>query len=312
MAGLVSYGSSDEEDNIQIETTTVDVSTITKTYFLNALTDNTDCRQTIPPEFQHPRMVPKMVSDANVVMSIISDLHPDIQLNGNDSTLPRKSSSRPLLEPDAPLLGPTLAEADVTELIDEDTTMRSQSPYSANRALLRDLTLPSLPSYHIPPSPPGSPNESTNAKFKHFLELKKKGVHFNEKLANSSALKNPSLMQKLMDFSSIDEAGQYDTTLSKELWNPAAFPAYAYKEELAKNQQKILKKTEDEKARGQRENVDFVPASTNVESTSKGGTPGHIGRPGQKSAVERVMAGLDRGRSNSPQVQGTKRKTRFE
>jgi hypothetical protein len=152
--------------------------------------------------------------------------------------------------------------------------------------------------------------ESTNSKFKHFLELKKQGIHFNEKLAKSSALKNPSLMQKLMDFADIDEVGQYATTLPKDLWNPNGFPEYAYKEELAHSQQKIRKKKEDDKAKGQRESIDFVPAAG--ESLSRSGTPGTGGRAGQKSAAERVMAGLDRGRSSSPQVQGTKRKTRFD
>jgi hypothetical protein len=154
--------------------------------------------------------------------------------------------------------------------------------------------------------------ESTNAKFKQFLELKKQGVHFNEKLAKSSALKNPSLMQKLLDFSDIDEAGQYATTLPKDLWNPDGFPESAYKEELAKSQQRILRKKEDEKVRGQRESVEFVPAAASGESLSRSGTPGSGGRPVQKSTVERIMAGLDRGRSNSPQIQGTKRKTRFD
>ena len=312
MAGLVSYGSSDEEDDLQKETPILDVSTILNTYFPNASTDNTGHRQAIRLQPKYLQMAPKMVSDSKLGINIISELCADLQSNRNDSTVGRKSSNRPLLEQDAPLLGPTLVDADVTEYIEEDTSIGSQSPYSANRALIRGLTLPSLPSYDIPPSPPGSPNESTNAKFKHFIELKKQGIHFNEKLANSSALKNPSLMQKLIDFSSIDEAGQYESTLPKELWNPGTFPGHAYKEELAKSQQKILMKTEDEKARGQRENVEFVPASTNVESTSRAGTPGHIVRPGQKSAAERVMAGLDRGRSGSLQAQGTKRKTRFD
>jgi len=127
---------------------------------------------------------------------------------------------------------------------DQETGAAPQSPYSANRALLRDLTLPTLPNYDIPSSPPGSPVGSTNAKFKHFLELKKQGIHFNEKLAKSSALKNPSLMQKLMDFSDIDEAGQYVTTLPRDLSNPDAFPAHAYKEELAK---KSTKNTEEKR-----------------------------------------------------------------
>lgn len=195
---------------------------------------------------------------------------------------------------------------------EEDQTMPPQSPYSANRALLRDLTLPTIPNYDIPLSPPGSPKESTNAKFKHFLELKKQGVHFNAKLSKSSAVKNPSLMHKLMDFADIEEAGQYSTTLPKELWDPSVFPQSAYKEELAKSQQRILKRREEGKTRGQRENIDFIPATSTAESSSRSGTPATGGRPVQKSAAERVMAGLDKGRSNSPQVQGVKRKSRFD
>lgn len=238
----------------------------------------------------------------------MSNLPPASQTNG-------AANKPPAPEPDAPLVGPALGppttDIETTKLLEEDDGLPPQSPYSANRALLRDLTLPTMPNYEIPPSPPGSPVASTNTKFKHFLDLKKQGIHFNQKLANSPALKNPSLMQKLMDFSDIDEAGQYATTLLKDLWNPDAFPDYAYKEELAKNQQKILKRKEEEKLKGPRESVDFVPA-TITEPSSRSGTPGAGGKGNQKSAAERIMAGLDRGRSSSPQVAGTKRKTRFD
>lgn len=219
-----------------------------------------------------------------------------------------------LPELDAPLVGPSLGPApgEVPSLDGDDLAAPPLSPYSAHRALLRDLTLPTLPDYDIPPSPPGSPRESTNSKFKHFLELKKQGTHFNEKLARSPALKNPSLMEKLVDFAGIDEAGQYATTLSDELWHPRAFPAYAYKEELAKSQQKILKQKEAEKARGQRDGLDFVPATSTAEEPSQNGAHWNGGRPGQQSAAERIMAGLDRGRSSLPHVQGTKRKSRFD
>ncbi|KAE9381617.1 HCNGP-domain-containing protein [Stipitochalara longipes BDJ] len=273
MAALVSYGSSDEEDNLQEEVSKINV-------------EKRSSSQT---------------TSTNGVKS-------GIHHNGNAG--PGLTARN-----DAPLVGPSLGPTDIpTELLlpEDDEVMAPQSPYSANRALLRDLTLPIIPNYEIPPSPPGSPVEGTNSKFKHFLELKKQGVHFNERLAKSSALKNPSLMQKLMDFADIDEAGQYATTLSKDFWNPNGFPEYAYKEELAHSQQKIRKKKEDEKTRGQRESVEFVPAAGSGESLSRSGTPGASGRSGQKSAAERIMAGLDRGRSSSPQVQGTKRKTRFD
>jgi hypothetical protein len=210
------------------------------------------------------------------------------------------------------MLGPT-APVDIMmpELREEDDGFPPQSPYSANRALMRDLTLPTVPNYDIPPSPPGSPDARANTKFKHFLNLKQQGIHFNGKLAKSSALKNPSLMQKLMDFSGIDEEDQYATTLSKDLWDPNGFPEYAYKEELAKSQQEIRKKLEEKKTRGQRDAVEFVPATASGES-SRSGTPGSSGRTGPKSAAERVLSGLDRVRSSSPQVQNLKRKTRFD
>ena len=251
----------------------------------------------------------------------ITDTLSKAQSNGNRPATdhrPRDTKSLDALEAPlvGPILGPTVPVDDSKmspEIQQEGEGLSApQSPYSAHRALLRDLTLPTVPNYDIPPSPPGSPVTSTNTRFKHFLDLKKQGVHFNEKLARSSALKNPSLMQKLMDFSEIDDIGQYATTLPKELWNPQAFPEYAYKEDLAKSQQKILKRKEEEKLRGQRESVDFVPATASTES-SRSGTPATGGRASQKSAAERIMAGLDRGRSNSPQIQaGVKRKTRFE
>ncbi|KAK0119089.1 hypothetical protein ONS95_007953 [Cadophora gregata] len=264
MAGLVSYTSSDEEDM------GVNV------YKVNAARPTDPRNNTNGNQF-------------------------NVQQNGADGCSPDR---------EAPIVGPTLGpsaslpEAQSLEEEEEDLAVAPLSPYSASRALSRDLTLPSLPNYDIPPSPPGSPLESTNAKFKHFLELKKQGAHFNDKLANSSALKNPSLMQKLMDFSDIDEVGQYATTLPKELWNPHCFPAFAFKEELAKSQQRILKRKEDEKTRGPRESLDFVPASSPLEPGSRSGTPSSGGKPAQ-SAAERVMAGLDRG-------QGTKRKSRFD
>jgi hypothetical protein len=188
---------------------------------------------------------------------------------------------------------------------ERNPNFQPQSPYSANQALLRDLTLPTIPNYDIPPSPPGSPVESTNSRFKQFLELKKQGVHFNEKLANSPVVKNPALMQKLMDFAEIDREQQYATTLPKELWDGAAFPLTAYKDALVRSQDELSKKKEVGKLKGQRESVDFVPATT----VERGGTPSV--KSGPKSAAERVMAGLER-RPNSPQVQGLKRKSRFE
>lgn len=176
-----------------------------------------------------------------------------------------------------------------------DTSSAPQSPYSANRAAIRNLTLPTVPNLDIPLSPSGSPPPGMEKKFDHFLELKKQGVHFNEKLAKSSALKNPSLLQKLMASAGVDEQDQYNTTLPVEIWNPKGFPTWAYKEELAKSAQEITKKRDEESSRLQRESIDFVSA-TNAEESIRNSTKGL-----KASAAERVMAGLDRERTRSTQ-----------
>lgn len=147
------------------------------------------------------------------------------------------------------------------------------SPYSAARSLIHTLTLPTVPNMDIPPSPPSSPSQITaqaalSAKFDKFLELKrKKGVHFNARIADSHALKNPPLMDKLLGFvgvgvdfenGTVEGTEQYATTLPTELWDPAAFPEWAYRGPLRKSQEKLQK----ERGREKGEAVQFVPASS--------------------------------------------------
>jgi hypothetical protein len=138
-------------------------------------------------------------------------------------------------------------------------------------------------------------------KIGHFLQLKKQGIHFNEKLAGSSALKNPSLLQKLMQAAGIQEHEQYATTLPPDLWDPTGFPPWAFKEELAKSQKEVSKQLE-ERAKSQRESIEFVSATASDKS-SRAATPASSNAKGLKgSAAERVMAGLDRDRGGTPQA----------
>lgn len=107
-----------------------------------------------------------------------------------------------------------------------------------------------------------------------------------------------------MDAAGLEEHEQYETTLPNALWNPAGFPPWAYKEELAKSQQEVLKQQEAEQARIQREGIEFVSASASGRS-SRAATPaqGTSGKGLRGSAAERVIAGLDKdlGR-RSPQI----------
>ncbi len=184
----------------------------------------------------------------------------------------------------------------------EDVESTPQSPYSVYQTSVRNLTLPPIPNMDIPSSPPGSPPPEMGKKFEHFLVLKRQGIHFNEKLSKSSALKNPSLLQKLMASAGVDEHDQYKTTLSKNAWNPTAFPSWAFEEELAKSQQELKKKKEEEKALKQRGSIEFVSANNSVGLT-KCGSPGPavMVKEPKGSMAERIMAGLDRERTGSPQ-----------
>lgn len=191
----------------------------------------------------------------------------------------------PVLPTESAKMGPSLPPADEAEAYPEemdqdldqyaqgDQTQPPSSPYSANRALLHQLTLPTVPQLDIPPSPPpGSPSAderhaALTAKFDKFLELKRtKDVHFNARIADSHAFRNPEQTDKLLGFIGIDTkfdkdsgagAGQYATTLPAELWDPAGFPAWAYRGRLRRAQEKVSK----ERTRAQGEAVQFVPAA---------------------------------------------------
>ncbi|KAF5253215.1 hypothetical protein FOXYS1_14553, partial [Fusarium oxysporum] len=180
MAGLVGYASSDDEEEIQ---------------------------EVEPPLSQNKQRV-----------NTTDDKQQDREVKEKTNTLASEYKSLedvpigPVQQNAAPL-GPFLPPMEGAVLDDQDPASRSASPYSSNRALLRDLTLPSAPNLNIPPSPPGSPPPGTNKKFEKFLELKKKGTHFNAKLEQSTALKNPSLMDKLMRFVEVDEHSQYSVLI---------------------------------------------------------------------------------------------------
>ncbi|CAK7229882.1 hypothetical protein SBRCBS47491_007399 [Sporothrix bragantina] len=225
---------------------------------------------------------------------------------------------------------PSLEEDEDTAGYDDAPLSPPLSPYSGERAAVRQLTMPRVPDFDIPGSPP--PGESAtsrealaglNKKFATFLELKqKKDTHFHARLAQSEAMKNPALMDKLMAFVGLppsgtwddteDEGGsslkgkraatksvdtavvsaQYATTLPLDLWDPAAFPPEAYRRSLRRLQEEAAK----QRARVPGERVDFVSAAAGTSAS----TPGVVGQ--------------DRSRSGTPAAGSStgKRKSRFD
>ncbi|KAL3962089.1 hypothetical protein ACCO45_003612 [Purpureocillium lilacinum] len=239
MSGLVAYASSDDEGDEE-QSTHVE---------------------------QHPQLLspPRRCSRFRVPQSRIQ--------NPYAGNCHRYAERRPL----GPISSPEEQQEDLAA-DDEDVTGAPSSPYTATRALIHDLTLPTIPNLDIPPSPPGSPPTRASKTFEQFLKLKKTGTHFNAKLQNSTALKNPSVTDKLMDYAGLDGVKQYETTLPLDLWNPAAFPESAYVDRLKQTREKLVKRMESSKSSGARSTVDFVPASMPSPGTGGGPSVGGLSR----------------------------------
>ncbi|KAK3113066.1 hypothetical protein LTR53_009995 [Teratosphaeriaceae sp. CCFEE 6253] len=192
-------------------------------------------------------------------------------------------------EPYGPAQGPSipsaLPEGAATTPLDPPS-----SPYTTERQRIRELTMPPFPNFDIPdaPSPPPANSEkaavlaATTKKFERFLELKKQGVHFNERLQKSSSLRNPSLLPKLMDFAGVSQEDSYASTLSpSEGGVPVRWPEDCYVENLIKQTERSEKKRLAERGK-----VDFMPAATKSATPSAAGTPSSGGR-GRKSRFDK-------------------------
>ena len=150
------------------------------------------------------------------------------------------------------------------------------SPYTAERNLVRDLTLPSVPNMDIPISPPGSPAPGLDEKVRHFLKIKKQGQHFNDRLNGSIGAKNPTVTEKLMEFARVGDMqspqglrGMYQTTLPSDIFSSHIFPEFAFQTSLRKTREKIVREHQAERASGKRR-IDFMPAITPSVSASDG------------------------------------------
>lgn len=220
-------------------------------------------------EEKNGKPVSTLDSSSTLPISADQSSHPArVEVNAPLSVVSEVATTGPLLGPNPPTNG-IMTEADSPP----------ESPENmSDRDAIRYLTQTSVPMTSMPPSPSGSPDPVANARFTQFLQLKAKGVHFNEDLAQKSSFLNPGLLATMMTRSGIDAEDQYNTSLPLDLWNPKAFPKWAYKEELLKSQQGIKDKEDGEKkalsAAGKR-SIDFVPPVGDSNDLSKRSTPGY-------------------------------------
>lgn len=234
-------------------------------------------------------------------------------------TAPDPSPEQPLLEEgqtqsgslDDPVAGPSQGPAASPPPADDAPTSHvvPGSPYTANRVLIQNLTLPTVPNFDIAPSPPGSPPQKATKKFAQFLELKKKGQHFNQRLEGSSVLRDPGHLRKLMDFAGISEEDQYASTLPAEVAVPTVFPEWAYAEALRASQRQILKAREQQKAKAPRGSVEFV-AATRSGTSSGTGTP--ASRAPRPSAAERAIEGTEGEQATQSSAQSAGKRKELE
>ncbi|KAK3938058.1 HCNGP-like protein-domain-containing protein [Diplogelasinospora grovesii] len=322
--GLVSYESSDEDDEVQeVQEMRGSPSRQEKSSEAEAHNGAAVTAETLPdaPPAPTTSAPPKGSNPVNAFGVSSDTAKPASKLNGTGapaSSGPRIGPARPPPE--------VLKQMQLPEAEDEDegtnaATTQAQdpsdpprSPYSASRALLHHLTFPAVPNTDIPPSPPGSPPphlEALNAKFDNFLKLKRtQGVHFNQRLAGSAALRNPGLMDKLLGFvgveTTFDDADgnestaaateQYATTLPADLWDPAAFPPWAYRGPLRRAQERGHR--ERERAKG--EPLDFVASASTSTTQNLASRSASAAAPASNS------------RTHTPSKVAGKRKTRFD
>jgi hypothetical protein len=201
------------------------------------------------------------------------------QVNGlNASSTIGSSAGLPADSDNALMVGPTMpTDYDAEAVHQEQQALEIPSMAEIpEQDLIRHLTQASHPMTSLPSSPPGSPSPVIEAKFKKFLELKAKGIHFNEDLAGKSTFRNPALLDTLMGRAGIDGASQYASSLPAAIWNPAALPSSAYKEALARSQQAIREEV------AARRKIDSKSGKRTIDfqSTTMSGTSSQHSTPG--------------------------------
>lgn len=255
-----------------------------------------------------PEVSPVNMSSKGAIATNIELPKPSTTLAPGPTITPSRTEKSSVLSEslNGPAQGPTATLPPAEEGPADDAS--PGSPYTSTRLTIQNLTLPTIPNWNIPRSPPGSPPQKATKKFSQFLDLKNKGTHFNQRLENSSVLRDPSHLRRLMDFAGINEEDQYASTLPEGLGVPVKWPDWAYGDELNASQKKIGKAREEARAKLPRESIDFVSARSATSSSTA--TPHAKGA--RQSAAGRVIGGLDKQQSSHSSSQSTGKRKELE
>ncbi|KHN99906.1 HCNGP-like protein [Metarhizium album ARSEF 1941] len=272
MAALVGYASSDEDEDASPYASSPKVIPYSSTSTMFESHNLTHELKSPPTkDMKLEKATRENFEQGQGVKESASSQPPPPQSPSTRPEPPESSPSLPQRQTIGPVpLGPSLPppESILAGLPEPSGTSTPSSPYTAARSLIHDLTLPSVANFDIPPSPPGSPPPQTTSKFRQFLSLKRQGTHFNGKLEQSAALRNPSLADKLLSFVDLSGTAQYETTLPLELYDPSGFPEWSHRDKLRKAREEVVKEREDKT--GGRSSIEFVSGTVHSPITGGG------------------------------------------
>jgi len=172
-----------------------------------------------------------------------------------------------------PMVGPSMPTNAVSADEEFEDGMLADLPPMSEQDLLRYLTQPSHPMASLPPEPSNQADTAVTTKFERYLELKKKGIHFNEDLSNKSSFKNPSLFASLLERIGLPPGAQYSSSLPADVFSLDLFPSWAYKDALSQSQQTLHAENEITKkaqSTSGKRTIQFTPA---VRTMTESGEP---------------------------------------
>lgn len=181
----------------------------------------------------------------------VDEIQSDIEAARKDYVKPNKEGLTELAPIQGPLLGPSLgpvagpsaeskmgpaaeeiAHTSEKRGLDEDDNEEPLSPYSKRMNRRRELTMPPVPNFDIPPPPQQAAPLAVERKFLNFLKIKRRGMHLNQNLEAKHEFKDPEFMDKQLKFLGLNQETQYNCTLSKDALD-MDWPESAYHDKYA-------------------------------------------------------------------------------
>lgn len=184
--------------------------------------------------------------------------------NFHDSSLKPQREVNNDTEDSTLMVGPQMPTSSgvISEIYDEDDL--AELPHMSERDLLRYLTQPTHPIETLPPEPTTPADSSVTMKLRRFIDLKSKGIHFNEDLVGKASFRNPNLFASLLERTGLSPEAQYISALPPGVLSMNTLPAWAYKEALHETQKSLIadhKSTRKAQSTTGKRTIDFTPAS---------------------------------------------------